>query len=131
MDLIFLIPILAGAACAVVTAIMSLRAGLGLWRTRKETQQQLMTEVSSLTERARELEEKSAALSERADELPVTISSLQQNLVTLQFLARTLSTSLQQAQRILSYNRLRTSGSAYVADIAQRGVDDAVRKLNN
>lgn len=131
MSLIFLIPILAGAICATVTATVALRAGLRLWRTRKETQQNLVAEVSSLTERARELEEQSAALSERASELPITISSLQQNLATLQFLARTLSTSLQQAQRILSYNRLRTSGSAYVAETAQKRVEEAVKKLND
>lgn len=130
MNLIFLILILAGVACALVTAIISLRAGLRLWRTRKRTRERLMTEVSSLAERSRELEERSAALSERANELPITISNLQQNLATLQFLARTLSTSLQQAQRILSYDRLRTSGSSYIAETAQKRVGEAVRKLN-
>src|SRR5919202_6275491 len=131
MNLIFLILILAGAICAAVAAIISLQAGLGLWRTRKETQQRLAEELSELTERAGELEEKSAALGKRASELPITISSLQQNLATLQFLTRTLSTSLRQAQRILSYDRLRTSGSAYVADTARKHLDEAARKLRN
>jgi len=104
-----IILVLASALVALVTGIFSLRAYLGLRRTRTALRTHLSSEVARLAGRTTELEESLAALDARAQALPVRISELQQNLATLRVLTGALGTSLRQVQRVLSSTGLKSS----------------------
>ena len=121
MSIVFVILILAGAALALVAAVVALRAYLRFWRARATLQNDLTEEVARLSERTGELEESITALEARAQRLPVQISELQQSLATLQVLTEALATSLRQAQRVLSYSALKTLSAARGADLLRPG----------
>jgi len=121
MSIVFVILILAGAALALVAAVVALRAYLRFRRARAALQNDLTEEVARLSERTGELEESITALEARAQRLPVQISELQQSLATLQVLTEALATSLRQAQRVLSYSALKTLSAARGADLLRPG----------
>lgn len=129
MEAILLVLVMICALLALAGAVVALRSYLRFRRARLDFQQRLSEGLASVTERAGELQENVDAVSARAESLPVQISELQSSLMKLQFLARTLVTSLRQAQRILSYTRIRTSGSEYIADIAQKRASGFLQKL--
>ena len=112
-----MILILAGALLSIVAGVIALRAWLSFRRTRLALQQRLSEDVARLTVRTGELEEGLAVLDARSQQLPVHISQLQENLVTLRILTRTLSVSLRQTQRILSYSGLKTFSAERVSDL--------------
>ena len=112
-----MILILSGALLSIVAGVIALRAWLSFRRTRLALQQRLSEDVARLTVRTGELEEGLAALDARSQQLPVHISQLQENLVTLRILTRTLSVSLRQTQRILSYSGLKTFSAERVSDL--------------
>src|SRR3954447_6260607 len=109
MGTVLIIPVLASALIALVTAIFAVRAFLMLRRTRAALRFRLSSEVAQLARRTTELEQGLAALDTRAQTLPIQISELQQNIDTLRILAKALGASLRQAQRVLSSANLRSS----------------------
>ena len=117
MGTVLAIFILVGAALALATAVGALRAYLRLRRARAAFQNYLAEEVTRLSRRTGELDERLSALEVRAQQLPVQISELQQSLATLQILTRALTTSLRQAQKVLSYNAVKTLSAARAADL--------------
>ena len=112
-----MILILSGALLSIVAGVIALRAWLSFRRTRLALQQRLSEDVARLAARTGELEEGLAVLDARSQQLPVHISQLQENLVTLRILTRTLSVSLRQTQRILSYSGLKTFSAERVSDL--------------
>jgi septal ring factor EnvC (AmiA/AmiB activator) len=100
-----------------VAAVGALRAYLRFRRARAAFQNHLTEEVTRLSRRTGELEKSLTVLEVRAHQLPVQISELQQSLATLQILTRALTTSLRQAQKVLSYNALKTLSAARAADL--------------
>jgi septal ring factor EnvC (AmiA/AmiB activator) len=119
MYTVLLILILLGALISVVTAFRALGAYLRFRRTRAAFQGEVMDEVTRLSARTDELEISLSALDARAAQLPVQISELQQSLTTLQVLTRALGASLRQAQKVLSYNALKTLSAARIGKILQ------------
>jgi septal ring factor EnvC (AmiA/AmiB activator) len=117
MVTVLVIFILAGVALALVAAVGALRAYLRFRRARAAFQNHLTEEVTRLSQRTGELEKSLSVLEARAHQLPVQISELQQSLATLQILTRALTTSLRQAQKVLSYNALKTLSAARAADL--------------
>ena len=117
MGTVLFILILAGALLELVAGVVALRAWLSFRRTRLVLQRQLSEDVARLAARAGELEQSVAALDVRTQQLPVRISRIQDNLVTLQILTRSLAISLRQAQRVLSYSGLKTFSAARIADL--------------
>ena len=103
-----------GAVLALVAALAALGAYLRYRRARIELQDRLASEVESLSRRTGELERGLISLQERSARLPISISGLQQNLSTLQVLTGALAGSLRQAQRVLSYNALKTLSATHV-----------------
>jgi septal ring factor EnvC (AmiA/AmiB activator) len=117
MVTVLVIFILAGVALALVAAAGTLRAYLRFRRARAAFQNHLTEEVTRLSRRTGELEKSLSVLEVRAHQLPVQISELQQSLATLQILTSALTTSLRQAQKVLSYNALKTLSAARAADL--------------
>jgi len=117
MGTIFLILILVGAALALITGAVALRAYLRLRRARAAFQSHLTEEVDLLSQRTGELEENLSALDARAQQLPIRISELQQSLTTLRVLTGALAATLRQAQKILSYSALKTLSAGRIADL--------------
>ena len=103
-----------GAVLALVAALAALGAYLRYRQARIGLQEQLTSEVESLSRRTGELERGLVALQERSARLPLSISGLQQNLSTLQVLTGALAASLGQAQRVLSYSALKTLGGTHL-----------------
>ena len=93
-----------GAVLALVAALAALGAYLRYRQARAELQDNLTSEVERLSQRTGELERGLISLQERSARLPISISGLQQNLSTLQFLTGALAASLAQAQTLLSYS---------------------------
>ena len=93
-----------GAVLALVAALAALGAYRRYRQARIGLQEQLASEVESLSRRTGELERGLLALQERSAQLPISISGLQQNLSTLQVLTGALAASLVQAQKLLSYS---------------------------
>ena len=93
-----------GAVLALVAALAALGAYLRYRQARAELQENLTSEVERLSQRTGELERGLISLQERSARLPISISGLQQNLSTLQFLTGALAASLAQAQTLLSYS---------------------------
>ena len=112
-----MILILSGALLSLIAGVIALRAWLSFRGTRLALQQRLSEDVARLAARTGELEEGLAVLDARSQQLPVHISQLQENLVTLRILTRTLSVSLRQTQRILSYSGLKTFSAERVSDL--------------
>ena len=117
MGTIFLILILVGAALALITGAVALRAYLRLRRARAAFQSHLTEEVDLLSQRTGELEENLSVLDARAQQLPIRISELQQSLSTLRVLTGALAATLRQAQKILSYSALKTLSAGRIADL--------------
>ena len=109
MGTFLIILVLASASVALVAAISALRAGFRLHRTRIELQTYFSAEVVRLAERATVLEKNLAALDASAQALPIRVSELQENLITLGILTNALTTSLRQAQKILSSTGFKSS----------------------
>ncbi|HLM77155.1 MAG TPA: hypothetical protein VK361_01990 [Rubrobacteraceae bacterium] len=109
MGTLLVILVFTSALVALVAATSALRAGLKLRRTRAVLSSHLSSKVAQLARRSTELEKNLAALDARVQAMPVRISELQQNLATLRLLTSTLSTSLRQAQRVLSLTGLKSS----------------------
>ena len=101
-----------GALAACVAAVLALGTYLRFRRARVAVQDDLFTEVSRLTGRASELEERLAKLDARASSLPIQIQELQRNLTDLRVLTGALTASLAQVQRLLSPAGLRSSVAA-------------------
>jgi septal ring factor EnvC (AmiA/AmiB activator) len=93
-----------GAVLALVAALAALGAYLRYRQARAELQENLTSEVDTLSRRTGELERGLISLQERSARLPISISGLQQNLSTLQVLTGALAASLAQAQTLLSYS---------------------------
>ena len=117
MGIFLLILILVGAALALVTAVIALRAYLPLRRARAALNQRLNEEISDLARRTGEMERSLSDLDARAQQLPIRISELQQSLSTLRVLIQALAATLRQAQRVLSYSALKTLSAGRVADL--------------
>ncbi len=109
MGTLLVVLVIASALVALIAATSALRAGLKLRRARATLGSHLSSEVAQLARRSTELEKNLAALDARAKALPVRISELQQNLATLSLLTSTLSTSLRQAQGVLSFTGVKSS----------------------
>ena len=103
-----MILILLGALFSLITAFRALGAYLRFRRTRAAFQSEVTDEVARLATRTDELERNLSALDARAAALPIQISELQQSLNSLHTLTRALGLSLRQAQKILSFNALKT-----------------------
>ena len=101
---ILFVLIAVGAVLALVAALAALGAYLRYRQARAELQENLTSEVERLSQRTGELERGLISLQERSARLPISISGLQQNLSTLQFLTGALAASLAQAQTLLSYS---------------------------
>jgi septal ring factor EnvC (AmiA/AmiB activator) len=121
MGTLLIILVLTSALVALIAAVFALRAGLRLRRTRAALRSHLYSEVARLARRTTDLEKNLAALDAQAQTLPVQISELQQNLATLRVLTNALSTSLRQAQKILSFTSLKSSLAKPLAE-AFRGL---------
>ena len=93
-----------GAVLALAAALAALGAYLRYRQARAKLQENLTSEVERLSQRTGELERGLISLQERSARLPISISGLQQNLSTLQFLTGALAASLAQAQTLLSYS---------------------------
>src|SRR5829696_2526775 len=119
MYIALLILILVGAVISAVTALRALGAYLRFRRARAAFQDEVTDEVARLAARTDELESSLSALDARAAELPIQISELQQSLTTLQVLTQALGTSLRQAQKVLSYNALKTLSADRIGKILQ------------
>jgi chromosome segregation ATPase len=117
MFTLFLVLILIGAFLALLAGVRALGAWLSFRRTRATFQKNVAEEVDRLSRRTGELEASLSALDARAQQLPVRISRLQESLTTLRVLTGALGTSLRQAQRILAVTRLKTTGTARLADL--------------
>ena len=117
MGIFLLILILVGAALALVMAVIALRAYLLLRRARATLNQRLNEEISDLARRSGEMERSLSDLDARAQQLPIRIYELQQSLSTLRVLTQALAATLRQAQRVLSYNALKTVSAGRVADL--------------
>jgi len=117
MGTILVIFMLVGAALALVTAVVAIRAYLRLRRARAALNQDLIEEVADLARSTGELEKSLSDLDARAQELPVQISELQQSLATLRVLTEALSASLRQAQKVLSYSALKTLSATRIAEV--------------
>ena len=117
MGIFLLILILVGAALALVTAVIALRAYLQLRRARAALNQRLNEEISDLARRTGEMERSLSDLDARALQLPIRISELQQSLSTLRVLTQALAATLRQARRVLSYSALKTLSAGRVADL--------------
>jgi uncharacterized protein YjiS (DUF1127 family) len=91
MGIFLLILLLVGAALALVTAVIALRAYLRLRRARTALNQRLNEEISDLARRTGEMERSLSDLDARAQQLPIRISELQQSLSTLRVLAQALA----------------------------------------
>ena len=117
MGIFLLILILVGAAFALVTAVIALRAYLRLRRARAALNQRLNEEISDLARRTGEMERSLSVLDARAQQLPIRISELQQSLSTLRVLTQALAATLRQAQRVFSYSALKTLSAGRVADL--------------
>jgi chromosome segregation ATPase len=117
MGIFLLILILVGAALALVTAVIALRAYLRLRRARAALNHRLNEEISDLARRTGEMERSLSDLDARAQQLPIRISELQQSLSTLRVLTQALAATLRQAQRVLSYSALKTLSAGRVADL--------------
>ncbi|HKH11681.1 MAG TPA: hypothetical protein VKA73_11100 [Rubrobacter sp.] len=103
-----------GAVLALVAGLAALGAYLRYRRARIWLQEELASEVESLSKRTGELERGLLALQERSARLPISISGLQQNLSTLQILTGALASSLGQAQKVLSYSALKTLSGTHM-----------------
>jgi chromosome segregation ATPase len=114
---LFLILIIVGAALALITGVVALRAYLRLRRARATFQNHLTEEVDRLARRTGELEKGLSDLDARAQQLPIRISELQQSLVTLQILAGALAATLRQVQKILTYSALKTLSAGRISDL--------------
>ena len=114
---ILFVLIAVGAVLALVAALAALGAYLRYRQARIGLQERLASEVESLSRRTGELERGLISLQERSARLPISISGLQQNLSTLQFLTGALAASLAQAQTLLSYSALKTLSAARGADL--------------
>jgi uncharacterized protein YjiS (DUF1127 family) len=119
MGIFLLILLLVGAALALVTAVIALRAYLRLRRARTALNQRLNEEISDLARRTGEMERSLSDLDARAQQLPIRISELQQSLSTLRVLAQALAATLRQAQRVLSYSALKTLSAGRVAELVR------------
>jgi hypothetical protein len=117
MGSVFFILILVGAALALVTAAVALRAYLRLRRVRAALSGRLSGEVADLARRTGELERGLSDLDARAQQLPVRISKLQQSLATLRVLTGALAATLRQAQSVLSYSALKALSAGRIADL--------------
>ena len=116
MGTMMLIPILVGAALALVAGVRAIRAYLSYRRARATLQKHLAAEVDRLARRTGELEKNLSSLDSRAQQLPLQISELQQSLSTLRVLTGALAASLRQVQRVLSYSSLKDLGSERIAN---------------
>jgi cell division protein FtsB len=111
--------ILLGALLSLFTAIRALGAYLRYRRARATFQSEVTDEVDRLAARTDELERNLSALDARAADLPIQISELQRNLYNLQVLTRALGTTLQQVQRVLSFNALKTLSADRIGRMAR------------
>jgi hypothetical protein len=106
-----------GAALALVTAAVALRAYLRLRRVRAALSGRLTGEVTDLARRTGELERVLSDLDARAQRLPVRISELQQSLATLHVLTGALAATLRQAQGVLSFSALKTLSASRIVSV--------------
>lgn len=109
--------ILLGALFVLAAAIRAIQSWLRFRRARATFRSEVTEEVARLARRAGELESNLSKLDARAQQLPIHISELQQSLATLTILTGALSTTLRQAQRVLSYSALKTLSSASIAGL--------------
>lgn len=109
--------ILLGALFVLAAAIRAIQSWLRFRRARATFRSEVTEEVARLARRAGELESNLSNLDARAQQLPIHISELQQSLATLTILTGALSTTLRQAQRVLSYSALKTLSSASIAGL--------------
>lgn len=120
MSLILLTILVLGTLLTLVTAIIAARAGLRAFIAHVELRDRLASEVESLSQRAGELEIRTARLQEQTQELPVKVGRVQENLAVLRILTRNLYASLAQARRALSYSGIKASGTSWLAQAARR-----------
>ncbi|HJQ30066.1 MAG TPA: hypothetical protein VJ827_12050 [Rubrobacter sp.] len=119
MTVILFILIVIGALISLFAAILALGAYLAFRRARATFQIEVTDEVERLAERTTELETNISALDARAAELPIQIAELQESLSTLRVLTGTLSASLRQVQKILSFSAIKTLSAARIGKILQ------------
>ena len=119
MTVILFILIVIGALISLFAAILALGAYLAFRRARAAFQIEVTDEVERLAERTTELETNISALDARAAELPIQIAELQESLSTLRVLTGTLSASLRQVQKILSFSAIKTLSAARIGKILQ------------
>jgi chromosome segregation ATPase len=117
MNIVFFILILVSVLFAAVTGVRALGAWLRYRHVRAEFQGHLTSEVDDLARRTTEIEASLAALDARAQQLPVKVSELQRSLTTLTVLTNALSTTLRQAQQVMSYSALKTFSSTRLAGL--------------
>jgi uncharacterized protein YjiS (DUF1127 family) len=110
MQTLFLILIFCGAALSAIAAAVALRAWLRFRRARQDLVGRLSDDVTRLSGRASEIQERLSAVETRAGQLPIQLSSLQRNLAILRTLTNALTTSLNQTRRVLSLSRLTNRG---------------------
>lgn len=101
---------------ALITAVMALRAGLSLWRTQNEVQENLVPDVELLSRRTQILQKNLDELNREASELPIRIQSLQRHLALLQLLTGTLNSSLKELRRALGYTDLKNFGATNLSN---------------
>lgn len=117
MGTLLIVLILLGALLALVAAVRAIRSWLRFRRARAAFQNEVTEEVARLARRAGELEQSLSKLDARAQQLPIHISELQQSLTTLTILTGALSTTLRQAQRVLSYSALKTLNATRIGEL--------------
>ncbi len=120
MVTLLIVLIVLGALLALISAILAIGAWLRFRRARAAFQNEVTEEVAQLARRAGELENNLSKLDARAKQLPIHISELQQSLATLTILTGALSTTLRQAQRVLSYSAIKTLSSTRIAELLKR-----------
>lgn len=109
-----------GTVLTLVTAAIAIRAGLNAFFAQLRLRRKLASEVESLSQRAGELEERTARLERRTQELPVKVGRVQENLADLRVLTGNLYVTLAQARRALSYSGMKSSGTSWLSKTARR-----------
>lgn len=109
-----------GTVLTLVTAVIAIRAGLSAFVAQARLRRTLALEVDRLSQRAGELEERTARLERRTRELPVKIGRMQESLADLRVLTGNLYITLTQARRMLSYSGIKTSGTSWLSKNARR-----------
>lgn len=109
-----------GAVLTLVTAGMAVRAGVRAFVARARLRRDLASEVEHLSSRAGELQSRTARLERRTQELPVKMGRVQENLAELRVLSGNLYVTLSQAQRMLSYSGIKSSGTSWLSNTVRR-----------